>query len=59
MKVQAAFRLLPSVHGVVSTRRGLSLIHSLLQSLIHLMTVGEGLLYHVLMITVTVVAYIY
>lgn len=59
MKGQAAFRLLPSVCGAVATWRCLSFIHSLLHAFIHLMSIGEGLSYHVLMITMMAVASVY
>lgn len=58
MKGQAALRLLPSVRGAVATRRCL-VTHSLLHACVHLMNIGEGLFYHVLMITTMAVASVY
>lgn len=55
MKGQAALRLLPSVRGAVAAWRCL-FTHSLLHALIHLMNIGEGLFYHMLMITMMAVA---
>ena len=55
----SAFRLLPSVRGAVVTWRCLSFIHSLLHAFIHVMNIGEGLSYHVLMITMMAVASLY
>ena len=60
MKGQAALRLLPSVRGAVAAWRCLfthSLLHALIHLMnIHLMNIGEGLFYHMLMITMMAVA---